>query len=217
MKDLLGNDIEKTLDDDCFKLRLSDFGKKLLIPLNQQERQECMDYSLDAPEPIGKDGEFFLRNRFWYLKVNYFVEFFERMDGLPTININFKSDKSFGEHSIRLDEGVLHNGKLMALMSCPTCGRRCKVLYLPRGNSSCFKCRNCWNIEYLTHQHNYRSAYTTLLLGLPRGEKLDDIADKIKRKFYRGQPTKQLRRYLHFGQKWCLLSKTAFENNNGQK
>lgn len=65
------------------------------------------------------------------------------------------------------------------------CGRRVANLYLGAG-SHYFACRHCYNLTYRSRIASFN--YTML--------DLDELGTKIKRWYYRGQPTRQHRKYI---------------------
>lgn len=70
---------------------------------------------------------------------------------------------------------------------CPLCASRVRILY---GPDRYFGCRKCYHLWY-TSQRNDR------LFGLwDRLKKADFLEERIKRKWYAGQPTRQYRRVL---------------------
>ena len=71
---------------------------------------------------------------------------------------------------------VYHNGAY--------CGRRVAKLYLCSG-SRYFACRHCYDLTYRSRIDGY--SYTAPVI--------DEYADKIKRWYYRGQPTRKHRQY----------------------
>lgn len=71
------------------------------------------------------------------------------------------------------------------------CNRRVGVLYLPPG-ASYFGCRHCYNLTYESRNENRRSPYAILYKTM----KAEKIEEGLKRRFYKGKPTKKYRRYL---------------------
>ena len=72
------------------------------------------------------------------------------------------------------------------------CGRRVAKLYLGSG-SNYFACRHCYNLSY---ESRNLSGYGKALGQIVSIPELDELKEKLKRRYYRGKETKRYRRYL---------------------
>ena len=72
---------------------------------------------------------------------------------------------------------------------CPAnaCNRRCSILYQ---HLSYFVCRKCAGLKYESQEYSGKYAFLKNLFDA------DEYAMKLKRWYYRGQPTRKHRRYL---------------------
>ncbi len=75
------------------------------------------------------------------------------------------------------------------------CGRRVRVLY---SVGDYFGCRHCANLTY--QRCNYGGRYKGFL-SIPD---LDEQEEKVKRRFYRGKPTRKYRRLLQMEEKFNI-------------
>jgi hypothetical protein len=71
------------------------------------------------------------------------------------------------------------------------CGRRVGILYL--GNEQ-FACRNCQNLTYQSRNENRRSGLYALFRRLSAYKQIDKLKEQMKRRFYKGKPTRNLKR-----------------------
>ena len=79
--------------------------------------------------------------------------------------------------------------------ACPSCGRRVGILYLPSGGRL-FRCRHCYDLTYQSRNDNRRGTWGQIGYFLNRAEQLEEQRLNLKRRFYRGRPTKRYRRIL---------------------
>lgn len=71
---------------------------------------------------------------------------------------------------------------------CPTCSRRCRILYESGQYFVCRKCTGLWYDSQTYTENRYR-----LMQNLFDADKLEET---LKRHYYRGLPTRKYRRYL---------------------
>jgi hypothetical protein len=72
------------------------------------------------------------------------------------------------------------------------CGRKARILY---GVGKYFGCRHCANLSYQSCNENKRSKYAFLRI-VDSEDKADKLYSELKRKFYKGKPTRKYRKYL---------------------
>lgn len=73
------------------------------------------------------------------------------------------------------------------------CGRRVGALYLPP-NAQYFGCRHCHNLTYETRNKNRKYKLFPLFYFMEKQMEAEKLEEKIKRKYYKGQPTKKQKR-----------------------
>lgn len=98
-------------------------------------------------------------------------------------------DKTQYDYKVNLTSINCHYGGRRWFFKCPRCNRRVGVLYMGGGG---FACRHCYNLTYSSCNENRRGFF-----GLCK--KVFDteaLEEKLKRRYYRGQPTKKYRRVL---------------------
>lgn len=94
------------------------------------------------------------------------------------------------EYDVKLISTPCHYGGKRWWFCCPIlgCGRRSRILYSHRTYYVCRKCTGCWY-----DSQNYRPPSLRALHHLFNAE---DFEQNLKRKYYRGQPTRRYRRFL---------------------
>ncbi|MEN9605012.1 MAG: hypothetical protein RJB39_697 [Candidatus Parcubacteria bacterium] len=70
------------------------------------------------------------------------------------------------------------------------CGKRVGTLYK---DGDYFACRHCYNLTYSSRKVNRRFKYYPLFQVLTLEEKTDKLEQQIKRRYYRGRPTRKQR------------------------
>ncbi len=73
---------------------------------------------------------------------------------------------------------------------CPRCKRRCRILY---ENEGWFVCRKCTGLWY--ESQSYTPPFIKHMMA---GHTASDIYESLKRKTYRGKPTRKYRKYLKY-------------------
>jgi hypothetical protein len=91
---------------------------------------------------------------------------------------------NFGGYRWYFKCGLIRNNKY--------CGRRVAILYSV-GNY--FRCRHCADLSYESCNENKKSLYECFRI-LAKSWKADEFYTTLKRKTYRGKPTRKYRRYL---------------------
>ena len=172
---------KKNLAEDSFRISISDFGKRLLYPINAKEFDD-FDYLLnkEAKALRGKEGSFVISNGLEKKYISYSIN----LNNTPkTIGLFLKekADSSEGiDQKIEIEEDVITFG-IRPFFRC-SCGKNATVLYMT-GNRNLFSCRDCSNITYESqrlnrHTMNGQFYYTSKLL------KLFNEREKIDRMFY---------------------------------
>lgn len=75
------------------------------------------------------------------------------------------------------------------------CNRRVATLYFV---GDYFGCRHCYNLTYKSRNENRKNALYYLFNIFDRGEKIDNLKASLKRRYYRGSPTRKYRKILDF-------------------
>lgn len=118
----------------------------------------------------------------------------------PSIQLSYTvTDKEDGnkkdfDYRIELIKTQCNYGGSRYWFLCPLsgCRKRVGVLYKPY-YSDYFGCRNCFNLTYASRNlGGIEKAYG----GITSIPKLEKMESEIKRKYYRGQPTKKYKTYL---------------------
>lgn len=94
-------------------------------------------------------------------------------------------------YPVRLVTSSCNYGSLRYWFACPQCGRRVGVLYL---GGERFLCRHCYNLSYSSRNVNrhYRMYATFRVIEI--SDKIDVLEQGMKKRFYRGKPTRKQRR-----------------------
>lgn len=189
----------KNLAEDCFKLRLSDFGKKLLYPVGT-ENMDSYDLLCAKENKTlrGKEGYFTVRNGSDALRVFYNID----PNRIPKfLKIKFQNEKidyGVAEQNIEIEEDIITFG-IRPFFTC-TCGKFCTVLYKPE-RENIFKCRFCHNITYESQRLNKRTLQGVLYYA-SRLIKLAERRERIKRMFYGGGLSRKGRRFTELYNQW---------------
>lgn len=110
------------------------------------------------------------------------------------------------EYSVPIITTPCRFGGIRYWFKCPIytrgvyCGRRARVLY--KGGDY-FACRHCYNLAYSSQHHHYSGATKML----DRIFKMEELEGKLKRRFYKGKPTRKYRRYLRYASRLDSLDK----------
>ena len=91
--------------------------------------------------------------------------------------------------------------------ACPSCGQRVGVLYLSPGDVY-FRCRHCNNLSY-----NSQNCCKMESLG-DASRQIEKLRRQIKRRTWRGRPTRKIRRLQALEQKMRALSGPAMAGIN---
>lgn len=87
------------------------------------------------------------------------------------------------------------------------CGKRVRVVYLDIGDYFC--CRNCNNLTYECKTESYNSGkspnFRRLLDTL---NKIEEIEEKMKVRFYNGKPTRKMRQYIKLNNKLGIYTES---------
>jgi hypothetical protein len=120
-----------------------------------------------------------------YAKLNYTVT--RRDDG---------GTEDF-DYSIGLTTTPCHLGGKRYWFSCPQCGRRVGKLYLV-GVGTYFNCRECYDLTYESRNAPSIGRHGGAFYFMVAERKADELVAKIKRRTWRGKPTRKMRRLYHF-------------------
>jgi len=182
----------KPLAEDCFKIKLSDFGKKLLYPVNT-EKMDNYDLLCNKENKVmkGKQGYFAVQNGAKTMHAFYSVD----QNKTPKVlKIKFQKEKSDcggTEQDIELEEDIATFG-IRPFFTC-ACGKYATVLYkLP--DEYVFKCRTCANITYESQRMNKHTLQGTFYYA-HKIIKLAKMREGIKRMFYRGGLSRKAKRF----------------------
>lgn len=176
MEKLEKKEKNKHINEDCYRLTISDMGKKLLKNENK--------------------GTLKLSNGSDHLYMTYKIKHMDRRPkAIIGFTSNLKSATVLTHQTIEIEEDVVPFG-LRPYFICPECNTICRVLYLPDDKDYCqFKCHKCQNIVYHSTRVNRHTCggmfyYTERLL------RLMNKREKIPRLFYRGKATKKHKAFI---------------------
>lgn len=124
--------------------------------------------------------------RFMYTKTDYYTD--EKTDMDYRFNLT-TTQCNYGGVRYWFICGLYSDGRY--------CGRRVGVLYKPP-NGKWFGCHHCWDLSYDERQKNRGGKYGALFRTLDIGAKADKLEEGIKRRFWRGRPTRKYRRLLKY-------------------
>lgn len=136
-----------------------------------------------------------------------------------TTTNGYTGEKKDLNYSIYLSSTKCNYSGLRFWMHCPlehngkTCFRRVTKLYrVPNGHY--FGCRKCLNLTYHSKSTNYRNSLFTCF---GKAFDMDEIRHKIKRKYYKGKPTKQMKRLIRMQMKYYPLTNDSIRKFNYNK
>ncbi len=120
-------------------------------------------------------------------------------DDTQKVHITYTITKHDGEkkdidYDVPLTATPCNYGSERYWFTCPLyrngryCGRRVGTLYL--GNGDYFGCRHCYDLTYAS-----RNA-SEMYKGFVSAPDIDAQREKVKRMYYRGEPTRNYRKYL---------------------
>ncbi len=189
----------KVLAEDCFKISISDFGKKLLRPINSDELNNFdLLYNKENNLLKGKQGHFTIQNGIETLHIFYNVD----PNRIPKIlNIRFsRIEGGFDgiSQNIELGEDYAQYG-FRPYFTC-SCGKLCTVLYKVPAKSI-FKCISCSNIIYESQKLN-KKTMSGLFYHTHRLLKLVKMEEKTPRTFYNGKYTIKRQRLMEKYKMW---------------
>ncbi len=189
----------RNLAEDCYKIRLADFGKKLLDPINNDKVDESDRlYDKENNALKGKEGSFVVKNGVNTLYVFYSID----VNKTPKeLQIKFQKKESGFDgtcQNFKLDEDVASYG-IRPFLRCE-CGNDATVLYKPP-NEHCFKCRRCYKITYDSQRLN-KHTMGGLIYHTHKLIKLMEMEEKVKNKFYRGKLSRKFLRFTYLRHKW---------------
>ncbi len=96
------------------------------------------------------------------------------------------------DYRVGLQRFYCNFGGFRWFFSCPHCGSRVAVLYLTSG---LFVCRKCAQLTYPSCNENKR--FRGGIWGMwVKSDKAYEYYQTLRRRFYRGKPTRKYRRYL---------------------
>ena len=175
---------KRNLAENSFRISISDFGKKLLYPINAEEFDD-FDYLLnkEAEALRGKEGSFVISNGLEKKYISYSVN----LNNTPkTIELFLKkkADSSEGvSQEVKIEEDIITFG-IRPFFRC-SCGKNATVLYMTE-NRNMFSCIDCSNISYESQRLN-RHTMQGLFYYSSRLLKLFKAREKIGRMFYAGK------------------------------
>lgn len=189
------NHNKKNLSEDCFKIELGHFGKKLLHPVDSKKMTEFPEVN----NLVGKEGNFVIDDGYQELYVSFSMDLARSPKVLKIwFKKNPQSLQEGTSQEIEVEEDIITFG-IRPFFLC-SCGHKAAVLYKPPGKTL-FGCRKCNNIIY----ESSRISKHTIHGQLRRFMKLDEKKQKIERMFYNGHLSQK-------GQKWVSEFK-RFQSN----
>ncbi len=108
-------------------------------------------------------------------------------------------DKEHFDYQVNIISTPCYYGGQRFWFSCPlmrgglSCGRRVGVLYKPDG-AKYFGCRQCYNLTYQKRNENRHYSFYGLGKFWERQEQAELLERQIKKRTWRGQPTRKQRR-----------------------
>lgn len=103
-------------------------------------------------------------------------------------------------------------GGLRYWLICPVyknnrvCGKRVGVLYK---SGDYFACRHCNELTYKSRNENRRNSFYPAFFIIEAHQKIDDLEDTMKRKFYAGKPTRKFKKLLKISDRAYSFSESA--------
>ncbi len=109
-------------------------------------------------------------------------------------------EKNDYEYKVLLDKTPCNYGGWRYWFICPlnNCRRRVGKLYLA---GKYFGCRHCHDLTYASQNVNRKHGYYYLFKTIEIGEKIREMENDIKRKYYAGKPTKKMKKILQLYQR----------------
>jgi hypothetical protein len=126
-------------------------------------------------------------NEPYYAKVNY------------TITDRNTGEKTDYDYKIPLVTEPCHFGGVRYWFICPLsrngvpCGRRAGTLFLSPG-SKYFGCRHCHDLSYESRNECRLGRFGGLGYVLKAERQIEELEEKVKRRAWRGRPTRKVRR-----------------------
>jgi len=112
--------------------------------------------------------------------------------------IGCDEDRVIFDYSIHLTTTSCYFGGVRYWFMC-NCGKRVGAVYLPP-NARYFACRHCYGLTYNSRSVNRRSSFYSFIKLFNGDEKAEKLREEITRPYYRGLPTKKLRRLYKLDQ-----------------
>lgn len=196
----------KPLAEDCFKIKISDFGKKLLYPIGIEKMSDIeLQCARENKTLKGKQGCFDIRNGRDTLRIVYNVDQ-NRNPKILQITYNGM------EQNIELEEYPITFG-IQPFFVC-ACGKLARVLYKPHCENT-FKCRMCGNITWESQRLNRHTLWGELYYA-HRLIKLAKMREDIKRMHYNGGYSRKARRFMELYAKFSseVSRKTRVKTEN---
>jgi len=189
---------DKTLVENCIKLRVGNLPKKLLHQINRQDID-------DIPPPIGeenkegKKGKFIIKFGTIKLHCSFAIDLNTYP---PVLKIEFTKNPSdlygLSTQQIELEIRPITFG-MRWYFTC-RCGKLCNVLYLPLNNNF-FACRECYNLTYESCRIN-KNTLNNLPYYTSRLIKLHEKRKQITHPIYKNKYTKRMNNLIKISEKW---------------
>ena len=118
-----------------------------------------------------------------------------------TVTKRSSGEKTEYDYKVQLTTTPCNFGGVRYWFICPLskngvyCGRRVGKLYCPPG-ANYYGCRYCYNLSYESRNETRSGRVALMGLVLKYDRQMEELSGRIKRQFYRGQPTKKVRK-LH--------------------
>jgi pyruvate-formate lyase-activating enzyme len=103
------------------------------------------------------------------------------------------------DYEVSLVTTPCYYGGVRYWFSCSSCGRRVAVLYLAPGGVY-FRCRHCNNLSYWSRNRCTLESFGHI------DREIEKLRSEIKRRTWRGRPTRKVRRLYALERKMGILS-----------
>jgi len=123
------------------------------------------------------------------------------------------SETTIFDRDIQLVATPCHYGKCRYWFICPDCQRRIGVLY---ANGSYLTCRHCHNLTYKSKNFGKKSRNYEFIQLMTVPDKMVELTENLKRRYYAGKPTRKFRKYIKYqdkNQRYVNLLLEEIKNN----
>ncbi|MHC4329128.1 MAG: hypothetical protein ACYSWW_13525 [Planctomycetota bacterium] len=121
---------------------------------------------------------------------------------LKYVQIGQNGQQTDCSHDIGLVTTPCNYGGVRYWFTCPTCLERVAFIYLAPGDNR-FRCRLCNNLTYRSRNRDKIEAWGHT------SRQIEKLQSEIKRRTWRGMPTRNVRRLHKLNRKMCVLTAHA--------